>query len=216
MSTKPKLRVRSVVITIQNLRILEKIQWHLIPKLVRVTMQVEDKDQNGAPTSKPHAQAFLEFSDQVCLAPLRKFLPNVHLPDYQELQELRAKYPQGLKASMGRSYCSNPVKRVDDTPVMIYHSGKWHGEGAEFLAWLSEQSVLLHKEKSFEIPQDKMHDSFYMHDGTEWVEVLEMGTEKLRPKDPSTSEHELRILNLVGNPAAQDSLRKLRKLTTKP
>jgi len=133
-----KHRFRSVVITIQNLPIFNAINWDTVPRLERVTMQLEDKDTSGEAVSKCHFQAYLEFTDQVTFNQLRNALPGVHIPTKKEVEDNKAKFGI-LKPAHGRNYCSNPVKRVANSPVMIWENGSWIDDS--YIKWLSAKEV---------------------------------------------------------------------------
>lgn len=206
--TNTRIRYRSVVITIQQFAIFKQIRWHLIPKLVRVTMQLEDKDPDGTPTNKMHIQAYLEFSDQIGQSTLAKHLPNVHLPTALELANLKRKFPNGMKPEQGRFYCSNPVKRIEHSIPCIWENGVWI-EGADFLQALITASE--HEEKIFELPEKKMRNSYFIKHKGELVEVIQEGTERLRPLSLSLSEPVLSFERLMEERQRMSSLVKLRK-----
>lgn len=206
--TNTRIRYRSVVITIQQFAIFKQIHWHLIPKLVRVTMQLEDKDPDGTPTNKMHIQAYLEFSDQIAQSTLAKHLPNVHLPTALELANLKRKFPNGMKPEQGRHYCSNTVKRVDGTIPCIWENGVWI-EGADFLQALIAGSE--YAEKIFEIPEQKQRASYFIRHNGVLLEVIQEGTERLRPLSQSQSEPLLARADLEGELQRLRSLEKLRE-----
>lgn len=179
--TRTSARFRSCVVTIQTFDIFRKIIWSSIPKLKRATLQMEDKDLNGNKTEKVHIQAFLEFTETVYATPLRKYLPNVHLPTYTELQELKVRFPKGMDPQWGRNYCSNPIKRVDFSVPWVWENNQWT-QGADFIT--ACLNYPLREEMPFQLNEDKPRNSFLIPDDTEgWVEVLEIGTEVLRPSD---------------------------------
>lgn len=203
-----KIRYRSVVITIQQFAIFKQIQWHNVPKLRRITLQLEDKDTDGNPVNKMHIQAYLEFSDQIAQSTLIKHLPNVHLPTVLELANLKKKFPNGLKPEMGRNYCSNPTKRVVGTIVCIWEDGVWI-EGADFLQALIASSIKA--EKVFEVPEKKQRASYFIRHAGEILEVTQEGTEHLRPLSVSLSESSLAQSDSEGDLERLRSLVKLRE-----
>lgn len=213
MSKYRSPRYRSVVITIQQYAIFKAIVWHQVPKLLRVTMQFEDKDPQGLPTEKKHIQAFLEFSDQVAQSTLKKYIHNVHFPSEQELANLKVRFPKGLTPQQGRFYCSNPVKRISGTIPCIWENGRWI-EGADFLAALEQSSIQV--DKIFELPCHVMRDSYFIHHAGEQWEVFEEGTEVLRPKPLRQCEASSRFACLGAKMASINSRQKLRENNYKP